>query len=106
MAALRQLQAEKPSYRAGAESWWSDVISRTATDAGADAGAVEKHLSSIVSTLMKRFSSREGYRLFDDTLETRETTLACERSRANTRQFAPFVLWACGRVSSPMPMRG
>lgn len=99
MAALRQLQAEKPSYRAGAESWWSDVISRTATGAGADAGAVERHLSSIVSTLMKRFSSREGYCLFDDTLETRESTLACGYSSADMRQFAHFVLWACGRVS-------
>ena len=99
MAALRQLQAEKPSYRAGAESWWSDVISRTATGAGADAGAVERHLSSIVSTLIKRFSSREGYCLFDDTLETRESTLACGYSSADMRQFAHFVLWACGRVS-------
>ncbi|KAH9083720.1 HAD hydrolase subfamily IA REG-2-like protein, partial [Lactarius deliciosus] len=68
--ALRQLQAERPSYRAGAEKWWSDVISRTAIGAGADAQAVEKHLGSIVPTLMKRFSSREGYRLFDDTIET------------------------------------
>jgi hypothetical protein len=106
MAALGQLQAEKPSYRAGAESWWSDVISRTATGAGADAGAVEKHLGSIVSTLMKRFSSREGYRLFDDTLETRESTLSCECSRADMQQFVHFVLWACGRVSSPMLIRG
>ncbi|KAH8993985.1 HAD-like protein [Lactarius akahatsu] len=71
--ALRQLQAEKPSYRAGAERWWNDVISRTAIGAGADAQAVEKHLDSIVPTLMKRFSSREGYRLFGDTLETLRT---------------------------------
>ena len=106
MVALRQLQAEKPSYRAGAEKWWSDVISRTATGAGADARAVEKYLGSIVPILMKRFSSREGYRLFDDTLETREPTLACGCSCADTRQFAHFVLWACGRVSSPMRMRG
>ncbi|KAH9978802.1 HAD-like protein [Lactifluus volemus] len=59
--ALRQLQAEKPSYRAGATKWWSEVISRTALGAGADPGAVEKHLGTIVPSLMKRFSSREGY---------------------------------------------
>ncbi|KAH9054182.1 HAD-like protein [Lactarius vividus] len=71
--ALRQLQAERPSYRAGAERWWSDVISRTAIGAGADTQAVEKYLGSIVPILMKRFSSHEGYRLFDDTLETLRT---------------------------------
>ncbi|KAF8263527.1 HAD-like protein [Lactarius quietus] len=71
--ALQQLQAEKPSYHAGAEMWWRDVIFRTATGAGADAGVVEKHIGSIVPALMKRFSSREGYRLFDDTLETLRT---------------------------------
>jgi hypothetical protein len=106
VAALQQLQAEKPSYRAGAESWWSDVISRTAIGAGADARAVEKQLDSIVPVLMKRFSSREGYRLFDDTQETREPTLACGWGRADSRQFAHFVLWVCGRVSSPMRMPG
>jgi len=71
--ALRQLQAEKPSYRAGATKWWGEVISRTAIGAGADAQAVEKHLGTIVPSLMKRFSSREGYCLFDDTLPTLRT---------------------------------
>jgi hypothetical protein len=65
------VQAERPSYREGATAWWSEVISRTAVGAGADPGAVERHLGTIVPHLMKRFSSREGYRLFDDTLETR-----------------------------------
>jgi hypothetical protein len=65
------VQAERPSYHAGATAWWSEVISRTAVGAGADPGAVERHLGTIVPRLMKRFSSREGYRLFDDTLETR-----------------------------------
>lgn len=68
--ALRQLQAERPSYRAGVEKWWCEVISRTAVGAGADPQAVQKHLSTIVPSLMKRFSSREGYSLFDDTLVT------------------------------------
>jgi len=68
--ALRQLQAERPSYRAGVERWWSEVISRTAIGAGADPQAVERHLGTIVPSLMKRFSSREGYGLFDDTLAT------------------------------------
>jgi hypothetical protein len=71
------LQAEKPSYRAGATKWWSEVISRTAIGAGADAEAVEKHLGTIVPTLMKRFSSREGYCLFDDTLPTRGSFTLC-----------------------------
>jgi len=39
--------------------------------AGADPRVVETHLGTIVPSLMKRFSSREGYDLFDDTLETR-----------------------------------
>jgi hypothetical protein len=73
--ALRQLQAERPSYRAGVEKWWCEVISRTAVGAGADPHAVERHLSAIVPSLMKRFSSREGYSLFDDTLVTRASPL-------------------------------
>ncbi len=106
MAALRQLQAEKPSYRGGAERWWSDVISRTAIGAGAGTRIVEEHLDSIVPTLMRRFGSREGYRLFDDTLEARESTVTCRCSRADMRQFVHFVLWACGRVSSLIRMQG
>jgi hypothetical protein len=74
--ALRQVQAERPSYRAGVEKWWSEVISRTAVGAGADPQAVERHLSAIVPSLMKRFSSREGYSLFDDTLVTRAFSLS------------------------------
>jgi len=68
--AIRQMQVERPSYHAGATSWWSEVISRTALGAGADPQAVERHLDTIVPSLMKRFSSREGYSLFDDSLET------------------------------------
>ena len=77
--ALRQVQAERPSYRAGAEGWWSEVISRTAVGAGADPQAVERHLGTIVPSLMKRFSSREGYSLFDDTLPARASSLPALR---------------------------
>jgi len=52
------------------------VISRTALGAGADPKALERHLDSIVPSLMKRFSSREGYSLFDDTLEKLRTLRA------------------------------
>lgn len=34
--ALKQLQAEKPVYKDGAQTWWSEVIRRTAAGAGAD----------------------------------------------------------------------
>jgi hypothetical protein len=84
--ALRQLQAERPSYHAGVEKWWYEVISRTAVGAGADPQAVERHLSVIVPSLMKRFSSREGYSLFDDTLVTRASSL-----------YPRFVAFPCGR---------
>jgi len=57
------------------EKWWTEVISRTAVGAGADPQAVERHLGAIVPSLMKRFSSREGYSLFDDTLVTRASSL-------------------------------
>ncbi|KAI9456614.1 HAD hydrolase subfamily IA REG-2-like protein [Russula earlei] len=69
-SALTSLQAERPSYRAGATSWWSEVISRTALGAGADPHSVKIHLGTIAPCLIKRFSSGEGYTLFDDTLET------------------------------------
>ncbi|KAI0063559.1 HAD-like protein [Artomyces pyxidatus] len=67
--ALKQLQAERPSYQSGATGWWTEVIRRTATGAGADADTVDKNIHEIVPRLMRRFSSREGYRLFDDTLD-------------------------------------
>jgi hypothetical protein len=86
--ALRQLQTERPSYRAGVEKWWSEVVSRTAVGAGADPQAVERHLGAIVPSLMKRFSSREGYSLFDDTLITRAFSL-----------YPRCVVFPCGRKS-------
>ncbi|KAI0769665.1 HAD hydrolase subfamily IA REG-2-like protein [Trametes elegans] len=70
IAALKQVQQEQPVYRGGAEEWWGDVIRRTAIGAGADARAVDASLGEIVPRLLKRFSSREGYKLFNDSLST------------------------------------
>ncbi|KAI0081274.1 HAD hydrolase subfamily IA REG-2-like protein [Panus rudis PR-1116 ss-1] len=90
-SALKQVQIEKPAYKHGAEGWWSEVIRRTAVGAGANLQgkltaasdpiqtvcgidprvvslAVDASLSKIVPRLLQRFSSREGYKLFDDTL--------------------------------------
>ncbi|RDX50118.1 HAD hydrolase subfamily IA REG-2-like protein [Lentinus brumalis] len=68
--ALKQVQQEQPVYRGGAEEWWGDVIRRTAVGAGADPKVVDSSLGEIVPRLLKRFSSREGYKLFDDSLPT------------------------------------
>ncbi|OJA18242.1 hypothetical protein AZE42_05170 [Rhizopogon vesiculosus] len=68
--ALKQVQKDKPAYQedSGAEGWWSEVIKRTAIGAGADPQAVDSSLRHIVPSLMERFSSREGYKLFHDSL--------------------------------------
>ncbi|KAI6046081.1 hypothetical protein EDC04DRAFT_2631909 [Pisolithus marmoratus] len=67
---LKQIQREKPAYKgeAGTLGWWTEVIKGTAIGAGARAQVVESSLDHIVPLLMKRFSSREGYKLFDDAL--------------------------------------
>lgn len=69
-ASLKEIQKDKPVYRghAGAQGWWSEVIKRTAIGAGAHPQAVADALHEMVPRLMKRFSSREGYKLFDDAL--------------------------------------
>ncbi|CAL1707493.1 unnamed protein product [Somion occarium] len=66
--ALKQLQAEKPVYQSGAPEWWGEVIKRTAVDAGAETHVVDKSLDRMVPQLLRRFSSKEGYKLFDDSL--------------------------------------
>ncbi|KAG1802702.1 HAD-like domain-containing protein [Suillus plorans] len=68
--ALSQVQKENPTYQgdSGAEGWWSEVIKRTAIGAGADPQAVDSSLPQIVPSLMERFSSRQGYKLFHDSL--------------------------------------
>ncbi|KAI6125714.1 hypothetical protein EV401DRAFT_1936927 [Pisolithus croceorrhizus] len=67
---LKQVQKEKPAYKgqAGVLGWWTEVIKGTAIGAGARPQAVEESLGQIVPVLMKRFSSREGYKLYDDAL--------------------------------------
>ncbi|PCH43537.1 HAD hydrolase IA REG-2-like protein [Wolfiporia cocos MD-104 SS10] len=68
--ALKQLQVEQPAYQSGAEGWWGEVIRRTAVGAGADHNAVGSSLPELTRRLLHRFSSREGYRAFDDALPT------------------------------------
>lgn len=70
--ALKQVSIERPAYRKGVSAWWEEVIRRTAIGAGADAQAVSQSLDEIVPRLIHRFSSKEGYKLFDDTVETLE----------------------------------
>ena len=41
----------------------------------ADLSDVSKHMDSIVPRLLKRFSSREGYALYDDVLPTCQSVL-------------------------------
>lgn len=68
--ALTQVQKKNPAYQgdSGAEGWWSEVIKRTAIGAGANPQAVDSSLPQIVPSLMERFSSRQGYKLFHDSL--------------------------------------
>ena len=47
---------------------------------------VDKHLEEIVPRLLKVFSSREGYKAFDDALPVREYFLGYECSEADARQ--------------------
>ncbi|EPS96291.1 HAD IA REG-2-like protein [Fomitopsis schrenkii] len=68
--ALSKVQKEKPAYESGAEDWWGEVIKLTAVGAGADPQAVDRSLDEIVPRLLKRFSSSEGYKLYDDTIPT------------------------------------
>ncbi|KAF8200935.1 HAD-like domain-containing protein [Pholiota molesta] len=67
---LESRSKEHPSYNKGAENWWSDVIQRTALGAGGDEQAIDDHLPDIVNQLMTRFSSREGYKAFNDAIPT------------------------------------
>jgi len=70
--ALKEVQASSPVYRHinGVHGWWTEVVRKTAVGAGADPLAVEEALPEIVPRLMKRFSSKEGYKLFDDVIPT------------------------------------
>ncbi|KAF7361811.1 putative hydrolase C7D4.05 [Mycena venus] len=70
LSALKQLRDEKPFYDKDASSWWSEVIRRTALGAGAEPKVLENSLSLITPRLIKAFSSKEGYKAFDDSLPT------------------------------------
>jgi hypothetical protein len=93
LPALKELQTQRPAYRGegGAEGWWAEVIKKTAVGAGGNPQgacssccpfsenadtlslriAVNTSLPQMVSQLMARFSSREGYQLFDDVVPAR-----------------------------------
>ncbi|KAJ3883575.1 HAD-like domain-containing protein [Lentinula edodes] len=68
--ALKALQIEEPAYKQGSQSWWTDVIRRTALGAGVNPQVLDASLGNIVPNLMKVFSSKEGYMEFEDTLPT------------------------------------
>lgn len=75
--ALKQVQVDHPAYSRvasvesdAASAWWAEVIRRTAIGAGAEPKAVDDALPKIVPSLLKRFSSKEGYTLYDDTVPT------------------------------------
>jgi len=55
-------------YSKGSRTWWSEVVRRTALGAGADPKVLDESLPEIVSRLMARFSTKEGYRAFDDAI--------------------------------------
>ncbi|KDQ53589.1 hypothetical protein JAAARDRAFT_136995 [Jaapia argillacea MUCL 33604] len=73
--ALKQVQTEKPVYghENGSQGWWGEVIRRTAIGAGADPIAVTKHISTMTPLLIERFSSKQGYTLYPDTIPTFDT---------------------------------
>ncbi|KAF5380406.1 hypothetical protein D9615_004494 [Tricholomella constricta] len=68
--AYRSLEVEQPVYANGSQAWWSEVIRRTALGAGADQKALDASLPKIVPRLLHRFSSKEGYRAFEDAIPT------------------------------------
>nr|GAT56784.1 haloacid dehalogenase-like hydrolase domain-containing 3 [Mycena chlorophos] len=67
--ALRQLQQEKPLYGGDTTQWWSQVIKRTALGAGAPAESVDASLPQIVDRLMHLFSSKEGYKAREQSIQ-------------------------------------
>ncbi|KAG9020183.1 hypothetical protein FS837_008545 [Tulasnella sp. UAMH 9824] len=70
--ALKEVQVLKPAYEGGRDSWWSEVIRRTALKAGADANDVNVHLPQMTDQLLRVFRSKEGYELYQDVIETFE----------------------------------
>ncbi|KAL0956525.1 hypothetical protein HGRIS_002666 [Hohenbuehelia grisea] len=72
-SALRQVRVERPAFVQGTSTWWGEVIRRTALGGGADEQKLNQHLPEIVPALLHRFSSREGYRAYEDVLPTLKT---------------------------------
>ncbi|KAI0029097.1 HAD-like protein [Vararia minispora EC-137] len=54
------------------EHFWTAVLRETALAAGADPAALAASLPALVPAALHRFSSREGYTLYDDTLPALE----------------------------------
>ncbi|KIY66877.1 HAD-superfamily hydrolase [Cylindrobasidium torrendii FP15055 ss-10] len=71
--ALAEMRREAPAYPKGARPWWGDVILRTAVGAGAHPTEINENVEEIIDTLMRRFSSSEGYRAYEDAIPTIET---------------------------------
>ncbi|KAF8893955.1 HAD hydrolase subfamily IA REG-2-like protein [Infundibulicybe gibba] len=71
--AFRTIQREYPAYKNGSLVWWGEVIRQTALGAGANPSALEASLPRIVPSLMTRFSSKKGYKVYDDV-----TSALCE----------------------------
>jgi len=69
-SALKKVQTDRPAYNGQPDNWWSEVVYRTAVGAGAEPTRVERALPDIVPALLHRFSSKEGYKLYDDALPT------------------------------------
>lgn len=57
-------------YRDGASSWWGEVIFRTGVGAGVGREEMERFGGEIVKTLIKRFSTKEGYEAFEGAIST------------------------------------
>ncbi|KAM6502198.1 HAD-like domain containing protein [Amanita muscaria] len=82
VSALQSLQVERPAYAHGSKKWWADVIQRTALEAEADADRLRESLPEIVPQLMTLFSTKEGYKPFDNAIP------ACHYVNPATRPHA------------------
>ncbi|KAF7315579.1 Haloacid dehalogenase-like hydrolase domain-containing 3 [Mycena indigotica] len=67
--ALRRLQKDKPLYGGDSRDWWSQVICQTGLGAGADPHTLDASLPSIVDNLMTVFSSKEGYKAREHSIQ-------------------------------------
>lgn len=114
------MQKDKPVYNSGGDAWWGEVIRMTAIGAGADLSgmfnvvdltecgvrrystfvhiAVNRHIDEITPRLLRRFASKEGYKLFDDSVPCRKCcmslmgpySLLCDQYKDSTSwMYAP-----------------